>query len=331
MQSYKEQKEEPLQCTQTGFREHPLGLLLYACCAATLIGLQIVILLLVMCYYFIEDVAQIKEDSPKLSLKWNPFEDPDESIVAFEVAWGVAFAWILLFKRPDSIFAAFLRRCDLRDATHVAVFVASTTETRILNEDVKNTVLSKIANAIFISFESTAAFLFSEPNRGVPGKTTYTAVQTDFTKSRFIEFRLRRYHFDAKSLSFAPSNMDVSGSAAQLFEMKDGLSSQKVREKEADVGLNVINIGDPSFIGIVIAEFSKIFYVYQNFMAWTWFNFFYWHMGIVNTLVYVSGGLVVSYVKYRNDCRLKELSKIFGTVFVLRDGKFIEIFSSDFL
>ncbi len=325
VQSYKEQKEEPLKCTQTGFRQHPIGLLLYACCAVTLIGLQIVMLLLVMCYYFIEDVDQIKEDSPKLSLAWNPFEDPDESIVAFEVAWGVAFAWVLIFKRPDSIYAAFLRRCDMRDATHVAVFVPDTTEARILSEDVKNTLLSKISNAVFVSFESAMTLFYSEPNRGVAGKTSFVPVQTDYTNAKFIEFRLRRYHFDAKSVSFAPSDMDISGSAAKLYEMRGGLSSEKVREKEAEVGLNVINIGDPSFIGVVISEFSKIFYVYQNFMAWTWFNFFYWHMGIVNTLVYVSGGLVVSYVKYRNDCRLKELSKISGTVNVLRDGKFVEI------
>jgi magnesium-transporting ATPase (P-type) len=48
-------------------------------------------------------------------------------------------------------------------------------------------------------------------------------------------------------------------------------------------------------------------------------------MGIVNTLVYTFGGLTVSYVKYINDTRLQQLSKIAGTVEVLRDGKFVEV------
>lgn len=97
------------------------------------------------------------------------------------------------------------------------------------------------------------------------------------------------------------------------------------KEQKTHVGLNQIKIEEPSFLRIMMKEFSRTFYVYQNFITSTWLNYAYWHMGIVNTLVYTLGGLVVSLVQYQNDLRLQELCKISGTVEVLRDGKFVEI------
>jgi len=50
----------------------------------------------------------------------------------------------------------------------------------------------------------------------------------------------------------------------------------------------------------VFEEFSKGFYTYQIFMAWTWFNFSYWHMGLINTFVFSLGGFSVAYVTFQN-------------------------------
>jgi cation-transporting ATPase 13A3/4/5 len=289
-----------------------------------MLGLQIVILLLVIAYYFILNRAQIEEDTPNLRKGWAKFTDASQALYAFEIAWAIGFVWVIVFKRPQSIFASFLRRCSLDEATYVAIFVPDVLEKKdVISEEVSQSKASIIFRTIYERFDSCLAFLFSEPNTGVPGQTEYVKVQ--FDKTKYIEFRLRRYHYDATMKCFHAAEIDVAGTAAQLYELRGGLSSEQVVEREATVGGNVITMGEPSFFFILFKEFTRIFYVYQNFMTWTWLNYAYWHMGIVNTLVYTFGGVVVSFVKYKNEVRLRELSKISGTVTVLRNGKFVDI------
>jgi hypothetical protein len=38
----------------------------------------------------------------------------------------------------------------------------------------------------------------------------------------------------------------------------------------------------------------------QNFMCWSWFNFDYWHMGILNAIVILTSGFSVSYFSFRS-------------------------------
>ncbi len=52
-------------------------------------------------------------------------------------------------------------------------------------------------------------------------------------------------------------------------------------------------------------------------------------MGIVNTLVYVSGGLTCAYVTYQNALALSNLAKVEGFCRVLRDGNAKVISSKD--
>jgi P-type E1-E2 ATPase len=52
-------------------------------------------------------------------------------------------------------------------------------------------------------------------------------------------------------------------------------------------------------------------------------------MGIVNTLVYVTGGLSICYVNFKNQMMLFGLAKIDGTCQVLRDGKVSTISTTD--
>jgi magnesium-transporting ATPase (P-type) len=107
--------------------------------------------------------------------------------------------------------------------------------------------------------------------------------------------------------------------------MKEGLSSEQEKKRCAIIGPNVVHIDEPSFLKIMVAEFSRIFYVYQNFMTWTWINYSYWHMGIVNTLVYTLGGVTVSIITYRNALRLKDLCRVDGAVDALRNGVFTSV------
>ena len=54
-------------------------------------------------------------------------------------------------------------------------------------------------------------------------------------------------------------------------------------------------------------------------------NFWYFYMGVVQTIVRVIGGLAVAYVKYTNDCSLYRLSLSSGNVKVLRDQSFVTL------
>jgi predicted P-type ATPase len=321
--AYKETPADNAHCSQTGYRAAPLGRLLHAAVLLTLLGLQVVILLLTLAYYFILNRSDIKDDTPHLSLAWSPFDDAPQALEAFIIAWAIAFVWVVLFKRPDSLFAAFLRRSSLGDATHVAVFIPLARGVEVLNKTVTQTAWSQLFDRVFVGVDAGLAWLFSEPANPVPGTTENVVVQ--FDKTRFIDFHMRRYHFDEKTQTFLPAQLEVAGTAAAMLQKQAGLSGAAVAEREANIGPNIIEIADPSFIRIVFKEFSRIFYVYQNFMTWTWLNYAYWHMGIVNTIVYTMGGLTVSYVRYQSASRLKELSKVSGSVHVLRDGHFVEI------
>ena len=75
-----------------------------------------------------------------------------------------------------------------------------------------------------------------------------------------------------------------------------------------------------SFLGSIKNEFSKSFYIYQNFLVWTWAPFWYYYMAIVNSCVRITGGLVVSIFQYTSDLDLYQLMVVSGEVEVLRDG-----------
>jgi hypothetical protein len=225
-----------------------------------------VILLLVICYYFIANRPDIQEDTPNLKMGWSPFSDGSQALYAFEIAWGIGFAWIIAFKRPPSLFSAFLRRTPLELATHVAIFIPDTGDKNVVSKDVTDSYASHIFKTLHVGFDNTLKFLFSEVEHDVPGKMEFVPVKID-RETRYIDVRLRRYYFDTSKKAFVPSEIDVGGNARQLFAMKDGLTSDKVLDKESRYGLNVVTIEPPSIPKILLDEFSRIFYVYQNFMA----------------------------------------------------------------
>lgn len=193
-----------------------------------------------------------------------------------------------------------------------------------MSKEAADSTASVVFKTLHVALDNMMKFIFSEVEHDIPGKMEFVPVLND-KGTRYLDFRLRRYYFDKASNSFVPSEIDVGGNARQLFSMKGGLTTEQVNDKEARFGLNVVSIAPPVVAKILLNEFNRVFYVYQNFMAWTWLNYGYWHMGIVNTIVYVFGGLTVSYVKYVNDMRLQELSKISGVVEVLRDGVYVEV------
>ncbi|RYH30766.1 hypothetical protein EON65_04255 [archaeon] len=298
--SYNRKEIDNSKCAQTGLQPSIVGYLLYICVMLTLVGLQVVLLLLTMAYYFILNKATIKRDTPDMGFGWNPFDDAPNALYAFIIAWGVAFGWVLFFKRPQSLYCAFLRRSELRDATTVAVFIPDSRGIQYLVRDGEEWVVTKYFQVFNVYVDRFLAFIFSEPEHDEPGQTGHCTVQIDEFGVRYFEFHMRRYNYQPESDSFVPAELNITGTAADLLKMKAGLDAIEEKKRVALIGPNVIATDDSSFLHIMLNEFSRVFYVYQNFMAWSWLNYSYWHMGIVNTLVYTIGGLSVSYVNYKN-------------------------------
>jgi hypothetical protein len=70
----------------------------------------------------------------------------------------------------------------------------------------------------------------------------------------------------------------------------------------------------PTVFGLIYKEFSKAFYLYQAFMVWTWAPYWYYYMAIVNTVVRVTGGIVVAVFQYISDSVLYQLTNVEGEV-----------------
>lgn len=93
--------------------------------------------------------------------------------------------------------------------------------------------------------------------------------------------------------------------------------------------LYALVIPRPTIPGCIIREFSKPFYLYQNFMVWTWAPYWYYYMAIVQTVVRVTGGMVVAIFQYMADMDLYRLMVVDGSVKVLRNGELTTVDQTD--
>jgi hypothetical protein len=83
-----------------------------------------------------------------------------------------------------------------------------------------------------------------------------------------------------------------------------------------------------SFLPVYISFFLTGIYFFLSFLLitcgntnkWSWFNFYFWHMAIIQTFVRIVGGLTVALVTYRNEANLFRLGNVSGSVHVLRQG-----------
>jgi len=252
------------------------------------------------------------------------FFDELQVLRAFEIVWMVGFVWCFFLKYPPSVHSLFLRRCLHDEATYVAVSapvhsVDASYSTSWING------MQKIGAC----FHSVMSFLYSDtsqhPTEG-SHQVTFCQVRVDReTGSRYFYFRMRRYIFDRETGRFVLGCWDVTNDTTigQWMD-KDflyrGISSDEAIKRFGFVGPNVLDLKKPTILGSIIAEFAKPFYLYQNFMVWTWFPYWYYYMAIVNTVVRVTAGLVVGLFQYSSDMDLYRLMVTEGNVEVLRDG-----------
>jgi magnesium-transporting ATPase (P-type) len=134
---------------------------------------------------------------------------------------------------------------------------------------------------------------------------------------------MRRYIYNPELKRFIPGCWNAKtniGTWLNKSYMYCGLTTHEADRRLGIVGPNVLDLKKPTLFGSIKNEFSKPFYLYQNFMVWTWGPFWYYFMAVVYALIGITGGMVVAIFQYGSDMDLYRLMVTEGTVEVVRDG-----------
>jgi hypothetical protein len=286
--------------SQTGYKRDIIGYLIYALVLLTFVTIQFLLFLLTIFYYMQQEAIT----------KWAPiFYDEVQVLKAFEIVWMVGFVWCMAFRYPSSVHDLFLRRCDLSRATHVAVVapIKSIDVTEVAG------VGDRFADMLWSYFDCFLRAVFSYPY-GHPGmETVFCPIGNDMaTGMRSILHRMRRYVYDNEKGCFVPCYTSVGTTLGEFLDQVGGLSLHEASHRRGRLGPNVIPMPKPTILGSIYKEFSKTFYLYQNFMVWSWAPFWYYYMALVNSFVRVTSGLVVAVFQYMSDSVLYQLSHVEG-------------------
>ena len=290
---------------QTGFGTSLYGRILYTLVTVTLYCFQALLL-----FFAIESYT--------LS------HDQGDALLAFEITWVVGFLWSFSFKWPHSVQLLFSRRCALLEATHVAVSAIEEQDDNATQPTAgpPPTLLRRLLTIFggFLSCLMTTIFC-DAPRKDVQ----LCLVRVDDLGTRYFVFNFRRYHFDSEAAKFVPGDFQVAKTIADIVNGANGLTQEEVIRRRRTVGDNSIEMPKPHLMDILVKEFSKPFYTYQNFMLWTWVPLNYFYMAFVHGSVIFTGGLTVAFFRYRNDANLYKLSHVEGEVQCQRNGQLMTV------
>jgi hypothetical protein len=286
--------------TQTGYRKHYVGSIVRLLVVLTFVGIQFLLFLLTIFYYMQQEAIT----------RWAAvFMDEEQVLKAFEIVWMVGFPWCFAFKYPASFSSLFLRRCQLEHATHVAVEAP----TKAVEVATTPGIGEQISSIMCAPFHCVLRLFFSYPYGRHGLVTTFCEIEKDSLNRSFYH-RMRRYIYDANCGSFVPGSMSVGLTIGDFLSQVDGLSNDEVIKRRGLAGPNIIKVNAPTLRGSIVNEFSKVFYLYQNFMVWTWAPYWYYYMAIVNTFVRLCSGIVVAVVSYTSDSVLYKLAHVEGEI-----------------
>ena len=227
------------------------------------------------------------------------------------VVWFVGLLWSFVYRWPLSVQSLFLRRCTLDQSSFVAV-VARQKQVEIIDESKfgENLIQSIVTPVNYIF-----SFLFSYPTVPLGYDIAYCEVAVDRVTgtSRFFH-RMCRYIYNQEAAMYVIGNMNVGTTMEDFLQQSDGLTSEEATQRLHTVGRNMIPMTKPTILGNIFREFSKIFYLYQNFMVWTWAPYHYYYMAITQSIVRITGGVVVGVFQYMSDSVLYQISHVEGTV-----------------
>ena len=290
--------------SQTGYKTHPVGSFLFFLVTASYVGIQILMFYLVIMYYVQQEAIT------RFPVH---FQSDVQVLKAFEVVWMIGLVWCLALRYPDTgMYNLFLRRCEIEDATHIAVV---SPKKSIEDATAMPSFYGQVLSMMFLPFDFFLRLIFSHPY-GIPGyDTTFCPVGTDSTSgTRSILHRMRRYVYNQETGGFVPFTFNVGTTFGELLDQAGGLTKKEALLRRSLAGPNVIALPKPTFFGCLMNEFSKAFYIYQNFILWAYANFFYYYMAITHTIVRLTGAFVVAYFQFVNESTLYKLARVDGEV-----------------
>ncbi|KAL7580178.1 hypothetical protein ACA910_012929 [Epithemia clementina (nom. ined.)] len=305
--------------TMTGYKSHPIGWLINVLVMTTLWGFQFLLFFLTICYYIQQEAIT----------RWKlVFWDEVQVLKAFQIVWMIGFVWSFAFRYPATIRDLFLRQCQLSSAKFVAV-MAPTKTFSVSTHDTQG-VGQRVMAAFWFPVDFVLRVIFWYPYNRAGYETVFCPVETDeLTGKRGFYHRMCRYVFDHETSTFVQGITSVGDTLGDFLDQVDGLSTEEALNRLGYAGPNIIPIKKPTVLRSIYDEFSKPFYLYQNYMVWSWAPYWYYYMAIVNTFVRATGGTVVGVFQYMSDSVLYKLSNNEGFSMVLRDGKAVTIANTD--
>lgn len=305
---------------QTGYVVDIAGRLIFALLLLVAIMFQIGLIITTISYY--------AHDTPGA---WQPIPNYMQGLVWFIILWHVASLYMIALLYPRHLRQVFYRRTPLKDAAFVEIWHRSQQETNL--KDVGGIIVQRsymLMEMFFKGFNFVMNTFICYQEKRLPGFSTYCPVQVNpVTGMKTMTFQLRQFVYDEKTEAFIPATVELPDTCQGLFAVRGGLSTEDAEKRLNVVGPNVIAVPPPSVLREFAKEFTRGFYIYQMFMAWTWFNFSYYHMGFILTFVFISGGLSIIWVNYNNACILATLVGSPAPVTVVRGGESKKIPSTE--
>ncbi|CAB9523325.1 Probable cation-transporting ATPase 13A4 [Seminavis robusta] len=349
----KEEDGTTRKTTQTGYKRHPVGIILYLLTLLTFFGW---FALLILCTH----LYTISEG-----------EDLLMSLRTFCVVWVTSFVWNVSLLWPYSIESLFLRRCKLMDATHVAIFHETidrpderTNEQQ--EERPKHHKCPSFIMAIVDAAQTFAwayfTFIFADPQcrpDSSKGIFDICPVQCNVDGSRYLVFLFRRYNFQKITDTFEPGYwamgktfQDLSPRGISTIEQAEwalerimlmddnseslgmgdqpihprwhgkGLSDKDVQERFRAVGPNIMEVPPPSLFKTFSTEIAKPFYIYQVYIVWIWICIDYLYATVCVWLMVLMTAFIISWFRYRGAQVLYAISHVSDQPSsVLRNGR----------
>jgi len=309
---------------QSGYDFNLLGYVLFWIQILTVFYVHFCLVVLTVSYYHIDD---------DLGMWFLDTFDDRRALLAFENVWMIGFPYVIMLLWPRDLKLHFMLRVKLAEARFVRIWIANPSS--LLTSDKSVQRLFEWSQKLTSWWNAFFAFLYSDvslPTHAQGGWTTCTVSVTHDGK-HVITHLLHVLVFDAALNAFVPFPVEVPDTLSQLIKQgaSEGISYDDAVNLRQRAGPNKIDIAQPEMFSTLVAEFCRPFYTYQCFMAWTYFNFAYWHMGIVNSAVYSLSGITVAHITYSNRTLLYNLvaSQNKATVRAKRQGKFVVIPSVD--
>jgi hypothetical protein len=224
------------------------------------------------------------------------------------IVWMVGVVWSFSFQWPESIASIFRRRCPLNQATFVAV-VAPVRKVETIAPKKGKSYCDELARALWLPFHVILSFYFSYRPTPPDCETVYCPVDS---RTFSFHFHMGRYVYSESDGMYIPGVLELGTTIGDFLDMRPGLTVDQAGLHYQLVGANIIPLEKPNLFKSLYKEFSQTFYLYQTFMLWTWFNYWYYHMALISTVVRLIGGTVVGVFQYQSDCVMHKLSEVEG-------------------